>query len=312
MKRMNKAKISMVTMAAFSSVLAVSDASATACVSGVANSSATITMNVSNLALMGTPIVTPTFTCGTAVGSRCLYVDKVLTDGQFTYDTPGFNTNCMDIYQGAHAAYSPANLLCNDSPVLSPRTTNLQEAQHGSLLWTGTPAWTAPSATQTLPGVCTTGYQSANVTTNILYTSGSTVNVGTKIGLAGAYKFRTDVPNSTGYTTNRGYSLRFGRFYLYKSAANTWQLIAKGAGDTNGTTDAVLFQATVTETVTGSGVGGRTVTLPSTSNFKIINGTAAAGFSNFGTFLQSTSTNIRPTNTQLGNTAANISMSVKF
>ncbi|WFP48568.1 hypothetical protein PL263_10630 [Methylomonas sp. EFPC3] len=307
MKRMNKVKVIMMTMTAFSSVLEVSDASATACVSGVANSSATITMNVTNLALMGTP----TGAACNATTNRCLYVDKFLTDGQFTYDTPGFNSNCMDIYQGAHAAYSPTNKLCNDSPVLSPRTTNLQEAQHGSLLWTGTPAWTAPSATKTLPAVCTTGYQSANVTTNILYTSGSTVNVGTIIGLAGAYKFRTDVPNSTGYTTNRGYSLRFGRFYLYKLAANTWQLRAKGAGNSAGTADAVLFQATVTETVTGSGVGGRTVTLPSTSNFKIITGTATATLDYFGSFLQ-TKTNITPTNTQLGNTAANIAVSVKF
>lgn len=326
MRNMNKLKVSLATMAAFSSVLVASDASATIYTSCTIPSSATIVLNAAPLALMGTPTVVPTFTCANvvpAIGSnpttgRCLYIDKVLTDGQFTYNSPDVNFGCDGTYTN-HAAYSPLKKLCNDSPRLGSNTYQ-QEAAHGSIraVTPAAPAWTAPGSagviTTVHPATCTGGYQALNAPTAINHTSGSTtVAVGTTVGLAGVYKMRTDVPNS-GSFTNRGGSIRLGRLYLYKKLANSWEVRMKAATPVTNV-DSILFAFTATEVVlnpSSTVVGSRTLTIPNSNiKFSVATGTNPQSF---GLYINnSTNSNIKPTTAQLANIVGQIkSTSVKF
>ncbi|WP_139306223.1 hypothetical protein [Methylomonas sp. LWB] len=188
-----------------------------------------------------------------------IYLNKFYTDSAFTYSSSGGNSGCSNPAAPPAAvhtpAYSASNMLCNDSPtgVSSPVYSDYYYTAYtdtGALSYDNGSDWE-----KDLPVVCSTGgtYQTGNTVTNVSYTSGSTVNSGTVLGLAGALKVRSSNTNNPDSPTR---SVRWAQLSLVKDGSTWWLEDYYGK----------LFKlaGTVSEVVSGSGVN-RHLTLSATA-----------------------------------------------
>ncbi|NJA07154.1 hypothetical protein HC024_15675 [Methylococcaceae bacterium WWC4] len=233
-----KLKTAVIGFSAFCAALFAAEAGALGCTNGTSNTS-TLTLHGPDLDVVGN-----------------MYLNKFYTDSEFVIPVVDANqlTECqMPVNPGPHTTpYSNANILCNDSPPTGGTNyaAYLATANASSALGydDANSNWI-----KTLPVVCSTAttYQSGNTVTSISYTSGTTVNSGSVIGLAGALKVRSSNTNNP-YSPSR--SIRHFKLSLSKSGS-TWYI-----SDAYGT----LFELSgVTETVSGSG-GTRHLTLSAT------------------------------------------------
>ncbi|NOT85043.1 MAG: hypothetical protein HOP02_09790 [Methylococcaceae bacterium] len=260
---MNKVKVSVVRMVALSSILIASDVNALGdiypyeCVNG-ANNKANIILNQNTLAAtMNGTNVAPQYT-NDVDGQRYIYLNNFYTDSQFTYPgTPPLGEvstyYCDTTLFPVGSVHHPLTMLCNTTPTNSSGINNNSPYN------------------KELPAVCSyTGspnYQVQNKLTRILYAYGTTkVFIGTVIGLAGAYKVRSDM------SPYPELSARWGNLSLQKTSVG-WLVKSENA---------ILFELVGgSDVVTGTGAA-RKVTI--TGNLKFGNAVATAATPTWGKF----------------------------